>query len=80
MRRLLSDNAWLLLPLAVLSVLAAPALGYMLPGFESLLGENYQPLRALKFYSSLGGSYHKYGTLPNILCCPCMRRPSCTGS
>lgn len=70
MRRFLADNAWVLLPLAVLSALAAPALGYGLPGYESLLGENYQPLRALKFYSSLGGAYHKYGTLPNLLLLP----------
>jgi hypothetical protein len=69
-RTRLSDHAWMLLPLAVLVVLAAPTISYMLPGYVSHLGENYQPLRALKFYSSLGGEFHKYGTLPNFLLLP----------
>ena len=70
LRRRLAENAWMLLPLGVLVVLAAPTLTYMLPSYVSHLGENYQPLRALKFYSSLGGEFHKYGTLPNFLLLP----------
>ncbi len=70
MLRSIGTHAWISLPLAVLLVLAVPTLIYMLPGYESLLGENYQPLRALKFYSSLGGEFHKYGTTPNFLLLP----------
>jgi len=70
LRRRVADNAWMLIPLGVLVVLAAPNVPYMLPAYVSYLGENYQPLRALKFYSSLGGEFHKYGTLPNFLLLP----------
>lgn len=62
--------AWVVLPLLVLALHGAPSIDYLLPGFESHLGENYQPLRALKFYSSLGGAYHKYGPMPNWVLLP----------
>ncbi|HEB89436.1 MAG TPA: hypothetical protein ENI85_07690 [Deltaproteobacteria bacterium] len=69
-RTLPSDLFWTLAPLLVLAFYAWPMLGYMLPGYESLLGENYQPLRALKFYASLGGETHKYGPMPNFVLLP----------
>ena len=64
------DILWLVFPLLVLCFFAWPSLGYMLPGYESLLGENYQPLRALKFYASLGGEPHKYGPMANFVLFP----------
>jgi hypothetical protein len=70
MSRSIASNTWVAVPLAVLFALAVPTLTYMLPACESLLGENYQPLRALKFYASLGGEFHKYGTMPNFLLLP----------
>jgi len=64
------DALWLAVPLVVLTLYTAPLVGYMLPGFQSFLGENYQPLRALKFYASLGGDFHKYGPMVNFLLLP----------
>jgi len=61
---------WTALALLPLAVLTAPNVGFLLPGYESHLGENYQPLRALKFYASRGGEVHKYGNLPNLLLLP----------
>lgn len=64
------EGLWILLPLAMLFVYSLPNLDYLLPGYQSGLGENYQPLRAMKFYSSLGGEVHKYGPMPNFVLLP----------
>lgn len=41
--------AWVVLPLLILAIYSSHNINYMLPAFDSQLGENYQPLRALKF-------------------------------
>ncbi len=64
------DALWIALPLLLLAAYASPSVGYMLPGYESFLGEDYQPLQALKFYASLGGEYHKYGPMTNFMLLP----------
>jgi hypothetical protein len=64
------DAFWIALPLVVITLYTSPLIGYMLPGFQSFLGENYQPLRALKFYASLGGDFHKYGPMVNFMLLP----------
>ena len=60
----------ILLPLLILVVFAGPVVAYMLPAYESHLSEVYQPLRALKFLSSFGQEYHKWGVMPNFLLAP----------
>jgi hypothetical protein len=62
--------AWVVLPLLILAIYSSHNINYMLPAFDSQLGENYQPLRALKFYASKGADYHKYGPAPNLLLAP----------
>ncbi|HEX7008626.1 MAG TPA: hypothetical protein VF184_01505, partial [Phycisphaeraceae bacterium] len=56
--------------LAVVAVLAAPSIWSMVPAYEDHLGENYQPLRALKFFHSRGTAFHKYGPMNNFLLAP----------
>lgn len=64
------ESAWIWLPMLVVVALAAPSIEYMLPSFESHLGENYQPLKALRFFSSPTTDYHKYGPMTNFLLAP----------
>ena len=64
------DAAWIWAPVLILVVFAAPSVDYMLPSYVSHLGENYQPLRALRFFSSPTTDYHKYGPMANFLLAP----------
>ncbi len=54
----------------LLLLMCVPIIPFLLPGYDSQLGENYQPLRALKFFHSRGGEFHKYGPLPNFVLAP----------
>jgi hypothetical protein len=51
-------------------LLAAPLVGHGLPDYESHLGEEYQPLKALKFFHSRGREFHKWGPADNFLYAP----------
>lgn len=66
----LRTTAWIWLPLLVLAALAAPSLWFMLPSYQSELGENYEPLKTLRFAASLGADYHKYGPMTCFLLLP----------
>ncbi len=63
-------SLWILLPLIVFTWLCMPVVFDLLPAYMSYLPESYQPIRALKFYSTFGNSFHKYGPLPNLLLAP----------
>lgn len=63
-------TAWIWGPALVVVLLAAPSIDFMLPAYHSHLGENYQPLRALRFFASPTTDFHKYGPLPNFLLAP----------
>jgi len=63
-------TAWLWAPCLLVAVFAAPSIPYLLPSYYCHLGESYQPLRALRFFHSLGADYHKYGPMPNFLLAP----------
>jgi hypothetical protein len=54
----------------VLILLAAPVVTHLLPACRSHLGENYQPLRTLKFVHSRGREFHKWGPMPNFMLAP----------
>lgn len=56
--------------MAVVVALAAPSIGYLLPNYACFLGESYQPLRALRFFQTLGQDFHKYGPMTNLLLAP----------
>jgi len=59
-----------LLTALVVGVLAAPSVTHMLPNTESLHIEDYQPLKALKFFKNKGQEYHKYGPMTNFVLAP----------
>ncbi len=63
-------GAYVWLPLLVVVLLAAPSIGYLLPNYACVLGESYQPLRALRFFQTLGQDFHKYGPMTNLLLAP----------
>ena len=63
-------GAYVWLPLLVVVALAAPSIDYLLPNYACYLGESYQPLRALRFFQSLGQDFHKYGPMTNLLLAP----------
>jgi len=69
MRRLIKHYD-ALVPIAFLTMMAAPVIIYMLPAYESYISEIYQPLRALRFMASFGQDYHKWGVMPNLLLAP----------
>lgn len=66
----LAAAAWIWAPVLVVVVLAWPSVDYMLPGYASHLGENYQPIKALRFFASPWTDYHKYGPMTNFLLAP----------
>jgi hypothetical protein len=66
----LRRHAYVLVPCLVLAIYAAPSVPYMLPASRSYLGEDYQPVKALKFWKTMGGEYHKYGPMTDILLGP----------
>lgn len=57
-------------PLVVAAVFAWPSVNFLLPSYQSMLGEDYQPLMALKFYATLGADQQKYGPMSNYLLGP----------
>ena len=63
------SKAHLLYVLAVLlfAVYVAPSVSYHLPNYRSKLAEEYQPLQALKFFSTKGHAFHKYGPMENYI-------------
>ena len=66
----IAGAAYVWLPMLLVVALAAPSIGYLLPSYACYLGESYQPLRALRFFSSLGQDFHKYGPMTNLLLAP----------
>ncbi len=63
-------SGYLIVPCLAAGLLAAPLVGHGLPDFESHLGEEYQPLKALKFFHSRGQEFHKWGPADNFLYAP----------
>ncbi len=59
-----------LLPAVLLIAYAAPSITYQLPNYRSNLAEEYQPLQTLKFFSTRGAAFHKYGPMENFLLAP----------
>ena len=58
------------MPALALLLTVGPRLFLLMPSPREPFGEVYQPLRALAFAKSLGGEYHKYGPVPNLLLLP----------
>jgi len=67
---LLRRNAVVVLPCAVALLLALPLVIHGLPDYESHQGEEYQPLKTLKFFQSRGHEFHKWGPADNFLYAP----------
>jgi hypothetical protein len=67
---LLRRNAVVVLPCAVALLLALPLVIHGLPDYESHQGEEYQPLKTLKFFRSRGHEFHKWGPADNFLYAP----------
>jgi len=65
-----AGSAYVWLPMLVVVALAAPSIPYLLPNYACYLGESYQPLRALRFFQTLGQDFHKYGPMANLLLAP----------
>ncbi len=63
-------SAYLILPCLTAALFAAPLVVHGLPDYESHLGEEYQPLKALKFFHSRGREFHKWGPADNFLYAP----------
>jgi hypothetical protein len=70
LRQAVRANALWLLPCAFVVLMAWPLLFYQLPNFSSTLGEEYQPLKALKFLSTRGRDVHKWGPGDNFIVLP----------
>jgi hypothetical protein len=70
LRTRLRDNAIWLWPCAFVVVMALPLLFYQLPNYSSTLGEEYQPIKALKFLSTKGRDVHKWGPGDNFIVLP----------
>jgi hypothetical protein len=68
----LPKRHWLavLLPVVAILLIAFPLFHYQLPNFKSTLTEEYQPFKTLKFLTSAGGSFHKWGPVDNFLLAP----------
>lgn len=66
----LRETAWVWIPAVVVVGLAAPSIDFMLPAYHSHLGENYQPIKALRFFASPATDFHKYGPMTNFLLAP----------
>ena len=66
----LRTTSYVWLPCLVVIILAAPSIDFMLPAYYSHLGENYQPLKALRFFHAFGADFHKYGPVSNFLLAP----------
>src|SRR5579871_1138784 len=59
-----------LFPAVLLVAYTAPSITYQLPNYRSNLAEEYQPLQTLKFFSTRGAAFHKYGPMENFLLAP----------
>src|SRR5215469_16640846 len=70
MRKNLERSAFVLAPCFTAALLAAPIVGHGLPDYESRLGEEYQPVKTLKFFHSLGREFHKWGPGDDFLYAP----------
>jgi hypothetical protein len=66
----IARQAHVVVPLLILTVLAAPSVTFLLPATQDYLGEIYQPLQALKFFKTGGKQFHKYGPAPNFVLAP----------
>lgn len=60
----------LLLPAAAVVLYAAPLVTFQLPNYESTISEEYQPIKALSFFSSRGRAFAKWGPIDNFLLAP----------
>lgn len=63
-------NWHITLPILVCVILSAPFIWFLTPSYEPLFADEYQPLKALKFFKSFGQDYHKWGPLTNFLLAP----------
>src|SRR5262249_653709 len=61
---------YLLVPCIFVAILAGPIVRFQLPNFESTITEEYQPVKALKFFSTRGTAFHKWGPVDNFLLAP----------
>ena len=66
----LRRDAVVVMPCAAALLIALPLVIHGLPDYESHLGEEYQPLKALKFFQSRGREFHKWGPADNFLYAP----------
>jgi hypothetical protein len=63
-------NWHITLPVLILFCLCAPFTWFLLPSYEPLFADEYQPLKALKFFYSRGHEFHKWGPLTDFLLGP----------
>lgn len=63
-------NWHITLPVVICLVLCAPFTWFLLPSYEPLFADEYQPLKALKFFYSRGQEFHKWGPLTDLLLGP----------
>ncbi len=61
--------AWVV-PALVLLLIVLPLVHYELPNYKSTLTEEYQPFKTLKFLTSRGQGFHKWGPVDNFLLMP----------
>ena len=68
--RWLARQTYLVIPLLILTIFAAPSVTFLVPATQDYLGEIYQPIQALKFFKTRGQQFHKYGPAPNFILAP----------
>src|SRR5262249_32645171 len=59
-----------LVPCCLILAYTSPLLLFQLPNYESVIGEEYQPIKTLKFMATRGQAYEKWGPLENLLLAP----------
>lgn len=67
---ILIRNWHITVPVVICLVLCAPFTWFLLPSFEPLFADEYQPLKAMKFFYSRGQQFHKWGPLTDLLLGP----------
>jgi hypothetical protein len=63
----LRRNGYLVLPTLLLVLYAMPLVVFQLPSYQSTISEEYQPLKALKFFYSRGTAFAKWGPVDDFL-------------
>jgi hypothetical protein len=63
----LRRNGYVVVPVLFLVLYAAPLVVFQLPSYQSTISEEYQPLKALKFFHSRGTAFAKWGPVDDLL-------------